>query len=35
MLLYPYHENFNTRLVKTPKLYFYDTGLVSYLGTNQ
>lgn len=30
-LLYPYHENFNKRLVKTPKLYFYDTGLVSYL----
>lgn len=29
--LYPYHENFNKRLVKTPKLYFYDTGLVSYL----
>lgn len=30
-LLYPYHENFNKRLVKTPKLYFYDTGLISYL----
>lgn len=30
-LLHPYHENFNKRLVKTPKLYFYDTGLVSYL----
>ncbi|SEN52606.1 hypothetical protein SAMN05216436_117113 [bacterium A37T11] len=30
-LLYPYHENFNKRLVKTPKLYFYDTGLLSYL----
>jgi len=30
-LLRPYHENFNKRLVKMPKLYFYDTGLVSYL----
>src|SRR5690606_17828857 len=30
-LLYPYHENFNKRLVKTPKLYFYDTGLICYL----
>lgn len=30
-LLHPYHENFNKRLVKTPKLYFYDTGLISYL----
>jgi predicted AAA+ superfamily ATPase len=30
-LLQPYHTNFNKRLVKTPKLYFYDTGMVSYL----
>jgi predicted AAA+ superfamily ATPase len=30
-LLYPYHENFNKRLVKTPKLYFYDTGLLTHL----
>lgn len=30
-LLQPYYENFNKRLVKSPKLYFYDTGLVSYL----
>ena len=30
-LLRPYHENFNKRLVKSPKLYFYDTGLASYL----
>lgn len=30
-LLHPYHENFSKRLVKTPKLYFYDTGLLSYL----
>ncbi len=29
-LLYPYHENFSKRIVKTPKLYFYDTGLLSY-----
>lgn len=29
-LLRPYHSNIK-RLVKTPKLYFYDTGLVSYL----
>ena len=30
-LLSPYFENFNKRIVKTPKLYFYDTGLVSFL----
>jgi len=30
-LLPPYHVNFGKRLVKTPKLYFYDTGLASYL----
>ena len=30
-ILQPYHENFNKRLVKTPKLYFFDTGLLSYL----
>jgi predicted AAA+ superfamily ATPase len=29
--LAPYHRNFNKRLVKTPKLYFYDTGLVAWL----
>jgi len=33
-LLYPYFENFNKRIVKTPKLYFYDTGLAAHL-TNQ
>lgn len=27
----PYFENFNKRLVKTPKVYFYDTGLAAYL----
>ena len=30
-LLQPHHKNFNKRLVKTPKLYFYDTGLASSL----
>ena len=30
-LLQPHHRNFNKRLVKSPKLYFYDTGLVSWL----
>lgn len=29
--LQPYHSNFNKRMVKTPKLYFYDSGLVCYL----
>jgi len=29
--LHPYSNNTLKRLVKTPKLYFYDTGLVSYL----
>ena len=29
--LYPFHENFSKRIVKTPKLYFYDSGLLSYL----
>jgi uncharacterized protein len=27
----PYHRNFNKRLVKSPKLYFYDTGLLCHL----
>lgn len=30
-LLPSYHENFNKRLIKSSKLYFYDTGLVCYL----
>lgn len=30
-LLQPYHGNFGKRLVKTPKLYFYDTGLAAWL----
>ncbi|MES2663526.1 MAG: ATP-binding protein [Pseudomonadota bacterium] len=29
--LQPYFKNFNKRLVKTPKLYFYDTALVCHL----
>jgi predicted AAA+ superfamily ATPase len=29
--LQPYFENFSKRIVKTPKLYFYDTGLVTFL----
>ncbi|MFM8740826.1 MAG: ATP-binding protein, partial [Cytophagales bacterium] len=27
----PYYKNFNKRLTKTSKLYFYDTGLACYL----
>ncbi len=30
-LLQPYHANFNKRITKSPKLYFYDTGLLSFL----
>lgn len=30
-LLRPHHANFNKRLVKMPKLYFCDVGLVSWL----
>ncbi|MGD9492920.1 MAG: ATP-binding protein [Bacteroidales bacterium] len=29
--LRPYHENFNKRVVKMPKLYFFDTGLACSL----
>lgn len=29
--LQPWFKNFNKRVVKQPKVYFYDTGLVSYL----
>lgn len=29
--LQPHHKNFNKRLVKTPKLYFFDTGVVCSL----
>ena len=31
MLLRPHHRTFNKRLVKSPKLYFLDTGLSCYL----
>lgn len=30
-LLQPHHSNFNKRITKSPKLYFYDTGLLSFL----
>lgn len=30
-LLRPYHHNFSKRLIKSPKLYFLDTGLLCYL----
>lgn len=30
-LLRPYHRNFSKRLIKSPKLYFLDTGLLCYL----
>ncbi len=30
-LLPPYYRNFNKRIVKSPKLYFYDTGLACSL----
>lgn len=29
--LYPFHQSFNKRIVKMPKLYFYDTGLICSL----
>ncbi len=29
--LSPYYHNYNKRIVKSPKLYFYDTGLLCYL----
>jgi len=30
-LLEPYHNNLTKRAVKTPKVYFHDTGLMAYL----
>jgi len=30
-LLRPHHRNFNKRIIKSPKLYFYDTGLAAWL----
>lgn len=29
--LQPYYSNFNKRITKSPKLYFYDTGLLCFL----
>lgn len=29
--LEPFYENFGKRIVKSPKIYFHDTGLLSYL----
>ncbi|MBI2026524.1 MAG: ATP-binding protein [Deltaproteobacteria bacterium] len=29
--LSPHFQNFNKRIIKTPKLYFFDTGLLCYL----
>ena len=29
--LHPFYRNINKRLVKTPKIYFYDVGLVCFL----
>ncbi len=29
--LQPHYKNFSKRLIKTPKLYFYDTGLAAHL----
>ena len=29
--LQPYYQNFSKRIVKTPKVYFYDTGRAAYL----
>ncbi|MEI6237851.1 MAG: ATP-binding protein [Candidatus Saccharibacteria bacterium] len=30
-LLKPFHNNFGKRLTKSPKIYFYDTGLAAWL----
>ncbi len=30
-VLQPWHANFSKRQIKTPKIYFYDVGLASYL----
>lgn len=34
-LVSPYYRNYNKRLVKSPKLYFYDTGLACLLANIQ
>lgn len=33
--LQPYYKNYSKRLIKSPKLYFYYTGLASSLPSNQ
>lgn len=30
-LVQPYYKNYGKRIIKSPKVYFYDTGLVAYL----
>ena len=30
-LLRPYYKNISKRVIKSPKLYFYDTGLLAYI----
>ena len=30
-LMKPYYKNFSKKIIKTPKLYFYDPGLLCYL----
>ena len=30
-LLHPYYNNITNRIIKTPKIYFLDTGLCAYL----
>ncbi len=34
-LLPPWHDNISKRLIKSPKLYFYDVGLASFLLGNR
>ena len=31
LLIYPYHNNHLKRMIKTPKIYFMDTGLMAWL----
>lgn len=30
-LIQPWHKNLNKRIIKSPKLYFYDSGILCYL----
>jgi len=30
-VLHPHYKNFKKRIIKTPKLYFTDTGVLSFL----